>query len=53
MGDVLVPEELLSGRHWLIDPACLWAHREVDLAMMRSFGASCGASAVAVLERYA
>lgn len=27
-----------GGRNWLIDPACHWAHREVDLAMMELFG---------------
>jgi fructosamine-3-kinase len=28
-----------SGRPWLIDPACYGGHREVDLAMLRLFGA--------------
>ncbi|QQS02160.1 MAG: fructosamine kinase family protein [Austwickia sp.] len=27
-----------AGRNWLIDPACHWAHREIDLAMMALFG---------------
>ncbi len=26
------------GRNWLIDPACHWAHREIDVAMMHLFG---------------
>ncbi|GAB79106.1 Fructosamine-3-kinase [Austwickia chelonae] len=39
-GDLWAGNRLVDvrGRHWLIDPACLWAHREVDLAMMRLFG---------------
>jgi fructosamine-3-kinase len=28
-----------GGRPWLIDPACYGGHREVDLAMLRLFGA--------------
>lgn len=27
-----------DGVNWLIDPACHWGHREVDLAMMQLFG---------------
>lgn len=27
-----------AGRNWLIDPACHYAHREIDLAMMHLFG---------------
>ena len=28
-----------DGRAWLIDPSCYGGHREVDLAMLRLFGA--------------
>ena len=28
----------MTGRSWLIDPACFGGHREFDLAMMRLFG---------------
>jgi fructosamine-3-kinase len=27
-----------AGRHWLVDPAVSWSHRELDLSMMRLFG---------------
>lgn len=27
-----------EGGNWLIDPACHWGHRELDLAMMQLFG---------------
>lgn len=27
-----------AGRNWLIDPACHYAHREIDIAMMHLFG---------------
>ncbi len=27
-----------GGVNWLIDPACHWGHREIDLAMMQLFG---------------
>jgi fructosamine-3-kinase len=35
-GNVLADRE---GRPWLIDPSCFGGHREVDLAMLRLFGA--------------
>jgi fructosamine-3-kinase len=35
-GNIMVD---LSGRPWLIDPAAYGGHREVDLAMLRLFGA--------------
>jgi fructosamine-3-kinase len=31
-----------DGRAWLIDPSCYGGHREVDLAMLRLFGAPSG-----------
>jgi fructosamine-3-kinase len=31
-----------DGRPWLIDPSAYGGHREVDLAMLRLFGAPCG-----------
>jgi len=31
-----------GGRGWLIDPSCYGGHREVDLAMLRLFGAPSG-----------
>lgn len=39
-GDLWAGNRLVdrSGRNWLIDPACHWAHREIDLAMMALFG---------------
>lgn len=39
-GDLWAGNRLIDhdGRNWLIDPACHWAHREVDLAMMHLFG---------------
>ena len=30
-----------DGRPWLIDPSAYGGHREVDLAMLRLFGAPC------------
>jgi fructosamine-3-kinase len=33
----VLPDE--SGRGWLIDPAAYGGHREIDLAMLRLFGA--------------
>ncbi len=29
----------VDGRAWLIDPSCYGGHREMDLAMLRLFGA--------------
>ena len=39
-GDLWAGNRLVDarGRNWLIDPACHWAHREVDVAMMHLFG---------------
>lgn len=39
-GDLWAGNRLVDqgGRNWLIDPACHWAHREIDLAMMALFG---------------
>lgn len=39
-GDLWAGNRLVdtTGRNWLIDPACHYAHREVDLAMMMLFG---------------
>lgn len=39
-GDLWAGNRLVdrTGRNWLIDPAAHFAHREVDLAMMRLFG---------------
>jgi len=39
-GDLWAGNRLVdrAGRNWLIDPACHWAHREIDLAMMSLFG---------------
>jgi len=37
-GNVLVDQD---GRPWLIDPSAYGAHREIDLAMLRLFGAPC------------
>jgi fructosamine-3-kinase len=39
-GDLWAGNRLVdvSGRSWLIDPACVGGHREFDLAMMRLFG---------------
>jgi len=38
-GNVMADAE---GRAWLIDPSCYGGHREVDLAMLRLFGAPSG-----------
>lgn len=39
-GDLWAGNRLVDGggRNWLIDPACHWGHRELDLAMMALFG---------------
>jgi len=42
-----------GGRPWLIDPFAYGGHREVDLAMLRLFGGSYGASAERAARRYA
>jgi fructosamine-3-kinase len=49
-GNVLAGSD---GRPWLIDPASYGGHREIDLAMLRLFGAGSAPAIVAAYDRVA